>query len=41
MYNVPIVTTLAAARASIEAIRAKRNYDWEVCSIQEHYKLDK
>ncbi len=41
MYNVPIVTTLAAARASIEAIRAKRNYDWEVCPIQEHYKLDK
>ena len=41
MYNVPIVTTLAAARASIEAIRAKRNYDWEVCCIQTHYKLDK
>ncbi|MBQ3835271.1 MAG: carbamoyl-phosphate synthase large subunit, partial [Elusimicrobia bacterium] len=41
MYGVPLLTTLAAARASIEAIRAKRNSDWEVCCIQTHYKLDK
>ena len=41
MYGIPLLTTLAAARASIEAIRAKRNSDWEVCAIQTHYKLDK
>ena len=39
MYNVPIVTTLAAAHATVEAIKAKRNCNWEVCSIQTHYNL--
>ena len=39
MYNVPIVTTLAAAHATVEAIKAKRNCNWEVCSIQTHYNV--
>ena len=36
--NVPIVTTIAAARATIEAIKAHKNKDWSVQSLQEYYK---
>ncbi len=38
IYNVPIVTTLAAARATIEGIKAQRSRDWTVHSLQEYYK---
>jgi hypothetical protein len=38
MYGVPIVTTLAAAKASLEGIKAKKKCDWAVGSLQEYYK---
>ena len=38
IYNVPIVTTLAAARATVEGIRAQKSKDWPVKSLQEYYK---
>jgi carbamoyl-phosphate synthase large subunit len=38
IYNIPLVTTLAAARATLEGIRAKRNKDWTVRSLQEYFK---
>ena len=38
IYNVPIVTTLAAARATVEGIKAQKSKDWSVQSLQEHYK---
>jgi carbamoyl-phosphate synthase large subunit len=37
IYNVPIVTTLAAARATVEGIKARKNKDWSVQSLQEYY----
>jgi len=36
--NVPIVTTLAAARAALSGIRALREGRWTVASLQEYYK---
>jgi carbamoyl-phosphate synthase large subunit len=38
IYNVPIVTTLAAARATVEGIKARKNKDWSVQSLQEYYR---
>lgn len=38
MYGVPIVTTLAAAKASVQGIKAKKKNDWTVGSLQEFYK---
>jgi carbamoyl-phosphate synthase large subunit len=38
IYNIPLVTTLAAARATLEGIKAKKNKDWTVRSLQEYYK---
>ena len=38
IYNVPIVTTLAAPRATVEGIKAQKSKDWSVQSLQEHYK---
>jgi len=38
IYNVPIVTTLAAARATIEGIKSQKNHDWSVQSLQDYYK---
>ena len=38
IYNVPIVTTLAAARATVEGIKAQKSKDWSVQSLQEYYK---
>lgn len=37
IYNVPIVTTLAAAKATVEGIRAQKSKDWSVQSLQEYY----
>lgn len=37
IYNVPIVTTLAA-RATVEGIKAQKSKDWSVQSLQEYYK---
>ena len=38
MYGVPIVTTLAAAKATVQGIKSKRKSDWTVGSLQEFYK---
>ncbi|MCL1972676.1 MAG: carbamoyl-phosphate synthase large subunit [Endomicrobia bacterium] len=38
MYGIPIVTTLAAAKASVQGIKAKRKSDWSVAPLQEYYK---
>ncbi|MCL2144222.1 MAG: carbamoyl-phosphate synthase large subunit [Endomicrobia bacterium] len=38
MYGIPIVTTLAAAKASVEGIKAKKKGDWSVGSLQEYYR---
>jgi carbamoyl-phosphate synthase large subunit len=38
IYSVPIVTTLAAAKATIEGIKAQRSCDMSVQSLQEYYK---
>jgi carbamoyl-phosphate synthase large subunit len=37
-HNVPIVTTLAAARAALSGIRAQREGQWTVSSLQEYYQ---
>ncbi len=37
LYNVPIVTTLAAARAALAGIRAMRTEETTVCSLQDYY----
>jgi carbamoyl-phosphate synthase large subunit len=36
-HNVPIVTTLAAARAALSGIRALREGRWTVSSLQDYY----
>lgn len=41
MYGVPIVTTIAAAKASVQGIKAKKKNDWTVGSLQEYYKKNK
>lgn len=41
MYGIPIVTTLAAAKASIHGIKSKNKSDWSVFSLQEYYKRNK
>lgn len=38
MHGVPILTTLAAAVATVEAIKSRKKMDWSVCPIQEYYK---
>lgn len=38
MYGIPIVTTLAAAKASVQGIKAKKKNDWTVGSLQQYYK---
>ena len=38
IYNIPLITTLQAARATVEGIKAKKNKDWTVRSLQEYYK---
>ena len=38
MHNIPIVTTIAAARATIAGMKTLRKKDWTVCSLQEYYK---
>ncbi|GAB1401626.1 carbamoyl-phosphate synthase large subunit [Elusimicrobiota bacterium] len=38
MHGVPILTTLAAAVATVEAIKSRKQMDWSVCPIQEYYK---
>jgi len=39
-HNIPIVTTIAAARAALSGIRALREGQWTVSSLQEYYKQD-
>ncbi len=41
MYGIPIVTTLAAAKASVQGIKAKKKNDWSVAPLQEYYKKNK
>lgn len=41
MYGIPIVTTLAAAKASVQGIKAKKKNDWTVGSLQQYYKKNK
>lgn len=41
MYGVPIVTTLAAAKASVEGIKSIKKSDLTVKSLQEYYKENK
>ncbi len=36
-YGVPLLTTLSAAAASVQAIRAMRERDFTAMSLQEHY----
>ncbi|MHB9156107.1 MAG: carbamoyl-phosphate synthase large subunit, partial [Endomicrobiales bacterium] len=38
IYSVPIVTTLAAARATVEGIKAQKSKDLSVQSLQEYYR---
>ena len=37
-YRVPLLTTLSATAAAIGAARALREKDWDVKSLQEHYR---
>ncbi|MCL2334522.1 MAG: carbamoyl-phosphate synthase large subunit, partial [Endomicrobia bacterium] len=41
MYGIPIVTTIAAAKASLQGIKAKKKGDWAVAPLQEYYKNDR
>ncbi|MBN1823731.1 MAG: carbamoyl-phosphate synthase large subunit [Endomicrobiales bacterium] len=41
IYSVPIVTTLAAARATVEGIKARKSTNWSVQSLQEYHKNEK
>jgi carbamoyl-phosphate synthase large subunit len=38
-FNVPIVITIAAARAAATGIKAQRQGNWTVTSLQNHYYL--
>ncbi|HBU69083.1 MAG TPA: carbamoyl phosphate synthase large subunit [Elusimicrobia bacterium] len=38
IYNIPILTTLAAARATVEGIKSQKNREISVHSLQEYYK---
>jgi carbamoyl-phosphate synthase large subunit len=40
-YNLPYTTTIAAARATLDAIRAMKKGKLEVRSLQEHHELVK
>ena len=37
MHNIPLITTLAGARAAVQAIAALRQGDWSVKAIQDYY----
>jgi carbamoyl-phosphate synthase large subunit len=37
MHNIPLVTTLAGARAAVQAIQALRAGDWSVQALQDYY----
>ena len=37
-HNIPIMTTIAAARAALSGIRALREGQWTVSSLQEYYQ---
>jgi carbamoyl-phosphate synthase large subunit len=38
VYNIPMVTTLAAAKATVEGIKAQKSKDWSVQSLQDYFK---
>jgi hypothetical protein len=35
--NVPIITTIAGARAAVQAIQALRGGSWQVLAIQDYF----
>jgi len=37
MHNIPIITTMAGARAAVQAIRALREKHWEVRALQDYH----
>ncbi|HOO37424.1 MAG TPA: carbamoyl-phosphate synthase large subunit [Deltaproteobacteria bacterium] len=37
-YNIPYATTIAASRATVEAIKALQKDQWRIQAIQEYYK---
>jgi carbamoyl-phosphate synthase large subunit len=37
LHNMPIITTLAAARAAVTAIRGLKEGHWQVASLQDYY----
>jgi carbamoyl-phosphate synthase large subunit len=37
MHNIPLVTTLAGAKAVVQAIKALRQGDWTVKALQDYY----
>jgi len=37
MHNIPLITTIAGARAAVRAIRALREGDWSVRALQHYY----
>jgi carbamoyl-phosphate synthase large subunit len=41
LYNIPVITTLAGAKASVQAIEVLKKEEFKVKSIQEHHKLIK
>ncbi|MBT7088809.1 hypothetical protein HN928_07610 [bacterium] len=37
-YNVPVITTISGAKATVNAIQRYLSHAIEVCSLQEFYK---
>jgi carbamoyl-phosphate synthase large subunit len=40
-YSVPLITTLSAAQAAVHGIRALRDRELSIRSLQEHYRITK
>ncbi len=40
MYNVPIITTLSAARAAVEGMQESRRRPWQIRSLQELHGME-
>lgn len=40
-YGVPLITTLSAAQAAVNGIRALRDHELRVQGLQEHYRLNR
>ena len=39
LHNVPCITTLQGAREAVNGIEATRHKDFDVKSLQDHYKI--